>query len=158
MQSLTRAIVGGPHDTVKDHIKPIRFEVITIYGIELVASFVDRHNLLKYEETMHGCAAYFSDGTTRGSRSWPPRWPECAGCALRKTRNQHMVNERLIDGLERSPQRFFRRAATQGHDRASGGAKKELYWNAEVSLTARRAGIATLTMMGYVGDGYGTFQ
>ncbi len=69
-----------------------------------------------------------------------------------------MVNERLIDGLERSPQRFFRRAATQGHDRASGGAKKELYWNAEVSLTARRAGIATLTMMGYVGDGYGTFQ
>ena len=33
-------------------------------------------------------AAYFSDGTTRGSRSWPPRWPRGAVFALVKTRNQ----------------------------------------------------------------------
>jgi hypothetical protein len=33
-------------------------------------------------------AAYFSDGTTRGSRSWPPRWPRGAVFALLKTRNQ----------------------------------------------------------------------
>jgi MobA/MobL family len=56
-----------------------------------------------------------------------------------------MVSERLIDGIERSPQQFFRRAAAQETEPAAGGAKKEIYWNTRASLTARRAGMATLT-------------
>ena len=55
-----------------------------------------------------------------------------------------MVCERMVDGLERGPQRFFSRAANHGDDPARGGAKKELYWNTQRSLTERRAGIATL--------------
>ena len=56
-----------------------------------------------------------------------------------------MVCERRIDGVARSPQRFFRRAAPQGSDPAVGGAAKELSWNTRASLRERRAGIATLT-------------
>jgi hypothetical protein len=33
-------------------------------------------------------AAYFSDGPTRGYRSWPTPWPRWTVCALLKTRNQ----------------------------------------------------------------------
>src|SRR5262249_11791482 len=56
-----------------------------------------------------------------------------------------LVNERVMDGIERRPQHFFRRAAAQGRDPARGGAPKALYWNTHASLTERRAGIATLT-------------
>lgn len=55
-----------------------------------------------------------------------------------------MVNERLLDDVPREPERFFRRAAVTGRDPASGGARKELYWNTKVSLVERRAGIAVL--------------
>ncbi len=43
-------------------------------------------------DTLPRRAAYFSDGTTLGYRSWPPPWPRCAACALLKTRNQLMVS------------------------------------------------------------------
>ena len=39
-------------------------------------------------DTLPRRAAYFSDGTTLGYRSWPPPWPRYAACALLKTRNQ----------------------------------------------------------------------
>jgi hypothetical protein len=38
--------------------------------------------------TLSQHAAYFSDGTTLGYRSWPPLWPRGAMFALVKTRNQ----------------------------------------------------------------------
>ncbi len=36
-------------------------------------------------DTLPRRAAYFSDGTTLGSRSWPPRWPRGTVFALVKT-------------------------------------------------------------------------
>src|SRR6266852_5095710 len=39
-------------------------------------------------DTLPRRAAYFSDGTTLGYRSWPPPWPRCAACALLKTSKQ----------------------------------------------------------------------
>ncbi len=47
-------------------------------------------------------AAYFSDGTTRGSRSWPPRWPRGAVFALLKTRNQLLGKPPALPGDSQS--------------------------------------------------------
>lgn len=56
-----------------------------------------------------------------------------------------MVSERLVDGVARAPQQFFRRAAPQGTDPATGGARKELHWNTPTVLVKLRLEIATLT-------------
>jgi len=56
-----------------------------------------------------------------------------------------LVNERVMDGIDRSAQRFFRRAATQGRDPADGGARKDLSWNWGTRVMELRAGCATLT-------------
>jgi MobA/MobL family len=55
-----------------------------------------------------------------------------------------MVNERVLDGVERHPKHFFARAAPRDQDPAGGGARKELSWNRTERLQELRAGIAIL--------------
>lgn len=56
-----------------------------------------------------------------------------------------MVSERVMDHVERAPQHFFRRAVPAGQDPALGGARKDPHWKQRETLSALRAGIATLT-------------
>ena len=56
-----------------------------------------------------------------------------------------IVNERLIDGIERGPKAFFARAAPYDDSPASGGARKDLRWNELHRIQELRMGVMTLT-------------
>jgi len=86
------------------------------------------------------CATFF----TRHPHAWALHNP-VARDGQEQPHVHMMVSERRLDGIARSPQRFFRRAALQGQDPAAGGARKERSWNHAERIPALRAGIATLT-------------
>lgn len=56
-----------------------------------------------------------------------------------------IVSERIVDGIERTPKAWFARAAIEGTDPATGGARKDLSWNRPTMIRDLRAEMATLT-------------